>query len=306
MSRFQNLVARLRAFIPWSLPLKLVLSAVLGVLGGAGLLGYLSEYATYNYAIYYGIRPPLEGIPYLRPAVAFGSLFLLSSGALVFFGITMALRSIAWYFDVLPKLSALPLRFLGRDAKRSELHIGRWLTQLRSRPLWQLVAASLTFATLGVMALLALDHYRGTPKSNAELPKAIVFVLVYLFAVGMAVLRPSSAWWTAILVTVAYFATCVYLLFSPQKYSDFLRILGYGGGLTVRIEVANSHTDSAIERSPQQLMLRTNEAFILYDRKTSTFSEIPKEEVRRIVHDPGGMGNLPFALPEKVNRWAGG
>lgn len=306
MSQFQSLLERLQTLVPWSLPLKLVLSALLGVFGGAGLLGYLSEYATYSYAIYYGIRPPLEGIPYLRPAVAFGSLFLLLSGAIVFAGITMVLRSMAWYFDVLPKLSMLPFQLLGRDTASRELLLGFRFTKLRGRPLWQLVAMSLSFATLGVIALLVLLHYQGTQLAHAERLKAIAFVLVYLFAVGMAVLRPSSAWWAAIIATAAYFATCVYLLFSPQKYSDLLRVLGYGGGLTVQVELANSRPESVPEKSPQQLMLRTSEAFILYDSRTSTFSEVPKEEVRRIIHDPGGMAHLPFVLPEKVNRWAGG
>ena len=42
---------RLASFALWTFPLKLVLGAVLAALGGAGVLGFISEYATYSYAI---------------------------------------------------------------------------------------------------------------------------------------------------------------------------------------------------------------------------------------------------------------
>jgi hypothetical protein len=57
-------------------PLKLLIGTVLGIALGPGFVGLLSEYATYYYAIDLGIRPPLEGIPYLKSAVTAGSLLL--------------------------------------------------------------------------------------------------------------------------------------------------------------------------------------------------------------------------------------
>jgi len=79
-----RLVSWARSALQWSLPIKLAVGAIVGLIGG-GFLGYNAEYATYNYAIQYGVRAPIEGIPYLKAAVTFGSFFLLLTGSLVFF-----------------------------------------------------------------------------------------------------------------------------------------------------------------------------------------------------------------------------
>ncbi|MFY1862145.1 hypothetical protein ACOTB5_29975 [Achromobacter xylosoxidans] len=80
-----------KSFVQWSLPAKLLVTAIVGLLGG-GFLGYNAEYATYNYAIQYGFRTPIEGIPYLRAAVTFGSFFLLLSGVAVFVTVWLVLH----------------------------------------------------------------------------------------------------------------------------------------------------------------------------------------------------------------------
>lgn len=302
----RKIAGQIRAITPWSIPLKLVVSALLGVFGGAGLLGFISEYATYNYAIYFGIRPPLEGIPYLRAAVAFASLFLLLSGALVFAVIVFSLRSFAWYIDAIPRLFAFSLRLFGLDAKRSEQRHGHALAALRARPLWQLVLGSLLLTVLLLAVLMFAGHpnvVTGRSEFDESMLKGVL--AVQTFIVVLAVAKPSSIWWNAIVVTVAYFATCIYILFSPLKYSELLRILGYGGGLSVRLELRDSSASRDFDPDSHQLMLRTNEAVIIYDRNRGTFSEIPREQVHRIVHDSGGMRHLPYFLPERVHRWWG-
>jgi hypothetical protein len=298
----QQLFDRIREALPWSIPIKLMLSALLGVLGGAGLLGYLSEYATYNYAIHYGFRPPLEGIPYLRPAVAFGSLFLLLSGGLVFLSIAFILRSIVFYFDAVPRIAALTRRLLGGDPSRQERRLGYLLTSIRGRPLWQHLAFSLAFAIIftGLMATIeVVFHDGGQSLLNARF---VVIVTVYTFTSAFAALRPHTIWWMAICATAVYFVVCVYLLFTPTKYSEFLRLLGYGGGISVRIELRDDNCRNKLDAEVQQLMLRTTEAVILYDSSRGSFSEIPRDQVHRIVHDNGGLRRLPYLLPEKVQH----
>lgn len=304
----QQLLERAKGVLPWSIPIKLMLSALLGILGGAGLLGYLSEYATYNYAIFYGFRPPLEGIPYLRPAVAFGSLFLLLSGALVFALIALALRTFVWYFDALPRIASLPLRLLGARTERHEWRMGNLLNSIRRRPTWQvlLFSAMLPAAVIGLFAAMDVAIPRDRSVRAIDDAGFLVFMSVYLLAIALAVLRPNTIWWTAILVTVVYFGACVYLLFTPTKYSEFLRLLGYGGGISVRIELRDDKGGLNSDAGVQQLMLRTTEAVILYDRSRGSFSEIPRDQVHRIVHDVGGMRRLPYLLPEKVHRWSDG
>lgn len=274
-----------------------MLSALLGILGGAGLLGYLSEYATYNYAIYYGFRPPLEGVPYLRPAVAFGSLFLLLTGALVFALIAFALRSLVWYFDVVPRLATVPLRTLGFDTVPHERRMGQLLTSIRRRPLWQHVAicVAIPIAFLGVSTVVDLFNRGGEQIIRDQ--GFVIFITIYLASLTLAVLRSNTIWWTAILVTAVYFSACLYLLFTPTKYSELRRLLGYGGGISVKIELRTDRTEANPGVETHQLMLRTTEALILYDSGRALFSEIPRDQIRRITHEAGGMRRLPHSLP---------
>jgi len=301
----QQMVERVKEVLPWSIPMKLALSALLGVLGGAGLLGYLSEYATYNYAIFYGFRPPLEGIPYLRPAVAFGSLFLLLSGALVFALTAFVLRTFVWYFDLVPRIVSFPLRLLGKSTDQHQWRVGQLLTSIRRRPTWQVLAISamLPAVVIGVFAVMEVAVPGNRSVLVIDNPGFIVFMTVYLFTIALTMLRPNTIWWTAIIVTVVYFGSCAYILFTPTKYSEFLRFLGYGGGISVRIELRDDkggHLNAGM--GVQQLMLRTTEAVILYDSNQGSFSEIPRDQVHRIVHDVGGMRRLPHLLPERLHR----
>ena len=302
MQALPGFLERLKGLLPWSIPLKLVLSAFLGVLGGAGLLGYLSEYATYSYAIHYGIRPPLEGIPYLRAAVAFGSLFLLLSGAVVFVTIAFSLRTFVWYFDAIPRIACLPLRLFGRNAQEEqERHFGKLLNRIRESPLWLLLVGCSATSAIIVAVILFTP---GSPFLHAASPEKAKFLFVlflYLFAVFVAAVRTSSIWLISVLVVIVYLLVCIYLLFSPVKYSEFLRILGYGGGLTVSVELRGSADPTSTEKV--QLMLRTNEAVILYDEPSSRFLEIPNDQIHRIVHDIGGMRRLPYLLPARKNQW---
>lgn len=71
----------------------------------------------------------------------------------------------------------------------------------------------------------------------------------------------------------------------------------------MRIELRDTAASLVDNVAQYQLMLRTNEAVIVYEKKTAHFIEIPRDQVRRIVHDVGGMRSLPYELPTKVNRW---
>lgn len=76
----------LRKYARWysalSLPVRLLIGAVVSGLGGIGV-GIISEYAAYNFALYHDIRPPLEGIPYLRATVsAITFLSLMGAGVI--------------------------------------------------------------------------------------------------------------------------------------------------------------------------------------------------------------------------------
>jgi hypothetical protein len=301
MQAMLSTVEKWKTLIPWSLSLKLVLSSLAGVLGGAGLLGYLSEYATYSYAIHFGIRPPLEGIPYLRAAVAFGSLFLLLSAALIFAATTFILRSFAWYLGVIPRIALIPVRVLGGITHETERHFGDSLHRLRARPLWQLMIVSLVMALI-IVVLMIFTFEHGSPKNAvSDSPALLLFFALFAFAANLAAFRPRLIWSITVVAVVGYLLVCVYFLFTPVKYSEFLRVLGYGGGLTISVELRQSGHPALNENL--HLMLRTNDALILYDHPNNRFLEIPNDQVHRIIHASGGMRRLPHVLPKQLSLW---
>lgn len=77
--------------IDQSIGYKLLISSFLGAVGGAGFMGFISEYATYIYALNYGIRLPVEGVPYLKIAITTSSFMLLFFSGLSFFAIYLVL-----------------------------------------------------------------------------------------------------------------------------------------------------------------------------------------------------------------------
>ena len=296
LSRVGSYVNRL---LPWSLRVKLVLGAVLGPLGAAGLLAYLSEYATYSYAIYIGIRPPLEGIPYLSATVAFGSLFLLLSGALVFALAFFLLRGIIGYIHTVLRISSrISSRIFshGQYRLRSEDEV---LSDLRSAPLVVVVGVSAVVGTTFGGSVYVVNLVTAE-MSAVVVAVAAVSVGVFSFVSSISVLRPRLIWWFGGLFTALYFSTSITLLFVPGQYSAFLRLVGYGGGLPVVIELLNEpSTTSETSAGRFYLMLRTTEAFILFDSDQNSFVEIPRNQLRRLTHATGGLSNLPFVLPRK-------
>ena len=74
----------LEVFRAWSLPRRILVSILVGFIAGPGLIGFLSEYATYLYALGADVRPPVEGIPYLRASVTLFSMTLATLVGLIF------------------------------------------------------------------------------------------------------------------------------------------------------------------------------------------------------------------------------
>ena len=295
----RNAWARMSDFLPWTLPLKLVLSAILGVLGGAGLLGVLSEYATYSYAIYFGFRPPLEGIPYLKATVALGSFTLLISGALVFLLsisiIKYLVLTFEWTFTVgfgvlrrLPRSKLLP----------RHLDVAHVTARLRVRPTWQvLVLALAVAAATGPIAYFEADYLNRIASEPLPPLHFAAGMMAATFLVTIALANEKAIWWVASTATLAYFIGWLVILFSPQQYSGFLRIVGYGGGIPVVVELREAESSSAPTASRYFLMLRTTEALLLLTERKDQFVEIPRDQLKRVKHDVGGLRALAFELP---------
>ena len=275
----------LKRLFPWVLPLKLFLSALLIALGGAGFLGYLSEYATYCFAINYGFRAPVEGIPYLKATVAFGSFFLLLTGGVFFVFTALLVRTAFWSFEsIILFLRWIARRFSG--ARSWWAHdFRRTFERMAARPFWQVFLASLLCAGLGGLigyyevTWLALFNQDG----RVSAVSFAFFMSGYGFVAALSMVYRKAAWWLASAATTIYFLGCIFILFSPKYYAEFLRIVGFGGGAPVKL-IVDEGSAGGLKTGNYFLMLRTNDAFLILNEDKSVIMEIPKDRVKAVTY----------------------
>ena len=293
-----SLTQKMKGVLQWAMPMKLMLGALLGALGSAGLLGYLSEFATYSYAIHYGFRPPVEGIPYLRATIAYGSFFLLVTGALIFAISVLLIRQAIQLFLNVPLFAKKLIGSVAGDWKI--FSVGDTITFLSTRPMSQIA-----FISIFVAAFCAIFMYGFAMAGNAIDDSAKVSATslaasygAFGFIVTLAISRKGAIWWMAATATIAYFILWLVVLFSPTQYSQFLRIVGHGGGMPVTIELRDPDKSASFSKQGYYLMIRSTDAFIFYSDKERRFIEVPRDQIRSVSHETGGLRGLPHKLPK--------
>lgn len=281
----------------WSLPIKFLLGALLGALGGSSLLGVISEYATYYYAISYGVRPPMEGIPYLKASVTLISILLLISGAIIYCVTMMVFRSFARLGDLSnffnKKINPLRRR---RPVERSSADL-RVVFEEKSSGIVLVVTVMAGFICFLLVRFLV---------SIAE-PILVSYEYFEIVCIGYGIfaalafltfIRPGSIVWVSLLATISYFALWFVFLFTPLYYSSLLRFVGYGGGLPVVVDLKSAGPALSPLDTTLYLVIRTTDAVIVLNESTNQFIEIPNGEVRMIRHKTGGLNNLLSYLPD--------
>jgi hypothetical protein len=255
----------------WSLPLKLLVSASIGAVAGSSVLSFLFEYSTYTYAVYFGFRPPVEGIPHLRAAVVGGSFALLITGALL--------------------AAALIVTF--RGASRDPLPPG---VTKRIGISAIIVAVAIWALPIGCAALgIDACSHRETKILGITLATPIGFFLG-IAATSLASWRPALAWWISAGAVLLYYGWVLFQLFSPNAHASMLRATGFGGGIPVTLQLESGTSEPSRSESGS-LMLRTSGHVVLLTEDRRQFHEYPNDRVARISYgvdtlSPKG-GNLP-------------
>lgn len=280
----------LGSWLPWTLPLKLILGALLGALGGAGVLGFLSEYATYSYALYFGFRPPLEGIPYLKASVTLLSFVLLVGAALAFITSIGILRQFRW-------IAFAPIKYISKWISRRVWRRVRHAEMLmRRRP----IKFKLGLALLGGISTAGMLYVVGKSTSISDPfsdPRWVALSGAYGFVVVFCTYEVRAIRVVAWLSTCAYFCAWLYLLFTPSYYANFLRTVGYGGGLPVIVEL-REQPELPGKLLSGFLMLRTSEAMMIFMPGTPSVVEVPRDQIHTIRHAAGGLRNLTYRMPD--------
>lgn len=284
----QTWLNALKSVANWVWPAKFLVGSVLSIIAGGGVLSFLLENATHLYALTYGFRPPVEGLPYLRTLIATGSAILLLLAALIAAVLLGLLGGLA--------------RF---GAKRSDRGAGD-LTKVR---LWVAILVSIVGWLLLSGLLLYLERHRapidpycGWPLLFCEpRPTLTGSYFAYSFAITFPLVfmlfRPAFAWVATSGAIAAYYVWVSSNILPPSEYARLLRSTGFGGGLSVAVETAQSETGCSTSGVNGYLMLRTTENFIIYEQQSSRIIELPVRCVSRVSHGSGGMSAQEFKLP---------
>lgn len=285
-------------FLELSLPIKLVLGAFLGVVAGPGLIGFLSEYATYIYALRVGIRPPLEGIPYLSVAVTAGSLFLAFVAASIFIVVRIVVASIVermiYAFDYSFERNAY--YFIFRFIFNRSIGGGDKLeivNKIRSINFGAAIILSFVVSFSFGLSLYLFEVYN--PVSREKYPflmGGIGFGLA--FFAFLTLWREASIYWVALGSSLLFYAVSFYFIFSIDHYSSFLRAVGYGGGAKVSVEYVLKGNDVGVEEV--YLLLRTSESLIALKEDKKTVTEVPIGNVFKINYIIGDQRNNYFEV----------
>jgi len=303
LSTTKDLLIRAKKISSWSFPAKIVFTALVGGLGGSSLVGFLSEYATYVYCISYGIRPPAEGIPYLKATITTASIFLLLSGAVIFIFAALILKYFIGYFvaieRLLKKLKPKSDKSL-LDKIRAELSASpRDQMKNLSRKRFFLFTSPLIILLISLLMLLIFTQTeflnRFCTLQRYSPVRLSILTALLLWIPSLVIWRPKLLWWLAAVASLMNILFWIGILFTPKYHAELLKSIGYGGGLPVFIELKEKTTEPI--NGQVSLLLRTSSSVIILDVQKSLITEIPIEQVAKIRHRIGGLYNMQSLLP---------
>lgn len=243
---------------PVSLPIRLVIGALLSAIGSAGAAGFLTKLGAYWYVLYYGVRTPADGIPFVAETAAVVSFVITLSAAAIYLA--------AW--TVLTAVRS----FKSEDDPEF--------------PTWKRVA--LLPIALSVM-LLIMAGWVAVVRSVGLQGTQLVAPVVMMLAAGTmgAVKRISPIGCGMAMAGLVVSAS--FLLWYPPAYGWFLRTIGHGGGRYVTVHL---HDQPFPQMMKGYLIVRTGTALFLFDGE-HTISEIPSKFVGRIDQDTTVYWCLP-------------
>lgn len=273
----------IKGFLGLSLPLKLIIGSVVGAVAGPGLVALMSEYASYAYALEIGVRPPLEGIPYLSATAALASLVLAVLAAVVFVITRLAISWIGGHVvgliedvtSIVDKGIAAYREAGGNLLRR--ISARESLNSIRNLSLNRVVALSggLSLAFVVAVRLMPLSL------SDAEVLVFSFVIPIYVVVAVFTVWSRSFAFFVAGAAVLAFYVLSLGVLFDTEKHREFLRLIGYGGEIPIQVEFGAN--EGAVSLS---LSIRTTTALIGRPTGLDGVVEIPLSRVKSISYLP--------------------
>lgn len=271
----------IRKFLELTLPMKLLWSSVAVMIVGPGINALVSEFAAYAYALDIGIRPPLEGIPYLTATVTVVSIVL----PLVATGLFLILRG---WFGAMATGVSIPLKDLSGMSERLQRYLPPRSNDSGlsfAVEIWMSILISSVY--MGVVYFIHFASFVWLYDESDNFNQIAIRTFVLFVILHLSLYWRTLAWWLSFVAIVLFYLSTFGLMFSTASYADFLRMVGYGGGAKVLVEHETANGDSREE--DYYLLLRTSEALIALKQDKVTVIEIPIESVSSIQYALGSQ-----------------
>ena len=273
----------IKGFIGLSLPLKLIVGSVVGAVAGPGVVAVMSEYASYVYALSIGVRPPLEGIPYLSATAALASLVLAVLAAVVFVSTRWVIslmggQVVGFVSDLLSIVDK------GIDAYREaggnlfkKVSARESLHSIRNLSLKKVIALAggLSLAFIVAVRLMPLSL------SDADVRVFSIVIPLYVVVAVFTIWSRSFAFFVAGSAVVAFYVLSLGALFDTENHREFLRLIGYGGEIPIQVEFGPNEGSLSLS-----LSIRTTTALIGRPVGLNDVVEIPLSRVKSISYLP--------------------
>ena len=275
-----------KKFLLLSFPLKFLIGSIFGIIAGPGLLSFLSEYATYIYAISHNIRPPLEGIPYLSASVALISL-VLSIIAISIFLLTKLILAktlnglLSTIKDVISMIDMIKLEknTLMKDSLEKSNTILHQTVNTFQNLKWK-YSLIITIFLSSMFTLLVYGILKfNTFFTHEPMPDITVlkFTFLYVFVVLLSLWKPIINWIISISVAISFYFLSFNFLFDTHNYSQYLKVIKYGGEINIELDYKDTRKKENVI-----LILRTRDYLFIKKGTKSDSIEVPLNNIRAI------------------------
>ncbi|MBL0903477.1 MULTISPECIES: hypothetical protein [Serratia] len=258
----------------FSIPIKIILAGIVSALGGSGYIGFLSEYATYFYALSNGFRIPAEGSPYLKVTIAsisFSAMLLCAIIYMIFYFIVkINLSSNKWANKVQRKIVD---SFQLKSQTPKAIH---WLYNTSQKPMS--ITGAIVASFISSIAVAMMPYFWVSKVIPIPIYLFLFFVSFTYFICASLPLIDRKYFTTACtFTTLFYLVSTPLFLFNGNVYGAILKEIKYGGGTRVTI-----HFEDKKEINTK-LLLRTSDSIFITDGDDKV-SEIPLGKINKITY----------------------
>ncbi|MFM5681983.1 hypothetical protein ACET8V_13985 [Aeromonas veronii] len=287
INKLPSIVADFVKVMPYSMPLKIIIGFLFTALGGSSVLGLLSEFAVYNYALINGFRAPVEGIPYLRATVTAVSLLMIIVALVAFSLVYLILKQFALFMSFTLTTIRKALSYLSpalsKEFEQDEIN------SLTEKSLFIALFIAVSASLLVVFLLgytvenflptilsLVGEENRPSIDFKSPLEKSVAFFSSFIIYISM--FRPRYTKEIAFSIAGISVLIVLMIMFNASWYSKFLNITGFGGERNVTLYPSN--TENTISG---KLLIQSNDYYILLLAESEVI-EFPVKLVKKITY----------------------